>query len=222
MPAALQAIGADSAIPSTAAFHCIVADPPWAVKAGPNGGGYADGLKGMRKWNWRSENLPTRKLSYPSMSVEEIMALQVASIAADDAHLYLWTINRYVKEAYDVARAWGFEPSTLLTWAKNPMGGGLGGTFGISTEYILFARRGSLKAKKRVKGTWFNWKREYVNGAPSHSRKPSDFMTMVEAVTPGPYLELFARRRRPGWSVWGNEIPSDITLESSQQLHLTK
>lgn len=200
-------------------FACIVADPPWPVKAGPNGGGYADGKTGMKKWNWRRESLPTRKLAYPTMSVEEIAALNIREIAADDAHLYLWTINRYVEAAYTVVRAWGFEPSTLLTWAKKPMGGGLGGTYGISTEYILFARRGSLKAKQRIKGTWFPWKREYVNGAPAHSRKPSAFMEMVETVTPGPYLELFARRRREGWSAWGNEVASDIIIESRGQLN---
>ena len=148
------------------------------------------------------------------MTVAEICALPVKNVVAEDAHLYLWTINRYVEDAYTVARAWGFEPSTLLTWAKKPMGGGLGGTFGISTEYILFARRGSLAAKQRVKGTWFPWKREYVNGAPAHSRKPAAFMEMVEAVSPGPHLELFARRRRPGWSVWGNEVEPDISLDA--------
>lgn len=195
-----------------AKFACIVADPPWQVKAGPNGGGYSTGEAKMKQWNWRRESLPTRKLAYPSMTVAEIKALQVQSIAAEDAHLYLWTINRYIEDAYAVARAWGFQPSTLLTWAKKPMGGGLGGTFGISTEHILFARRGKLKAKTRVTGTWFPWKREYVNGAPSHSRKPSDFMHMVEQVSPGPHLELFARYPRPGWAVWGNEVTSDITL----------
>jgi N6-adenosine-specific RNA methylase IME4 len=196
------------------AFSCVVADPPWQVKAGPNGGGYATREGATGKWNWRRESLPARPLAYPTMSVEEIAALQVARVCADDAHLYLWTINRYVEAAYTVARAWGFEPSTLLTWAKKPMGGGLGGTYGISTEHCLFARRGSLKAKMRITGTWFPWKREYVNGAPAHSRKPAAFMEMVEAVSPGPYLELFARRKREGWSVWGNEVTSDISLDT--------
>ena len=95
-------------------------------------------------------------------------------------------------------------------------GGVLGGTFGISTEFILFARRGSLKAKTRVKGTWFPWKREYVNGAPAHSRKPAAFMEMVESVSPGPRLEMFARRRREGWSAWGNEVVSDVVIRTAQ------
>lgn len=193
-------------------FQCIVADPPWQVKAGPNGGGYASGPVKMKKWNWRSESLPTRQLAYPSLSVGEIAALPVADVAAPNAHLYLWTINAYVEAAYQVARAWGFTPSTLLTWSKKPMGGGLGGCYGISTEHVLFCRRGTLRAKSRVAGTCFNWKREYVNGAPAHSRKPSAFLEMVETVSPGPYLELFARRKRPGWSARGNEIESDIQL----------
>ena len=200
----------------TPKFSCIVADPPWDVKAGPNGGGYSTGGVKMKKWNWRGESLPTRKLAYPSMSIEEIAALQVGQLAGRDSHLYLWTINRYVHEAYDVARAWGFEPSTLLTWAKKPMGGGLGGAFGISSEFILFARRGSLKAKTRITGTHFNWKREYVNGAPAHSRKPKAFFEMVEKVSPGPYAELFARRPREGWAVWGNEVETTIHITSSR------
>lgn len=194
-------------------FTTIVADPPWKVKAGPCGGGYATQEGPMSKWNWRKESLPTRPLAYPSMTVDEIAALPVDSVAAADAHLYLWTINAYIEDAYRVARAWGFKPSTLLTWAKNPMGGGLGGTFGISTEHLLFCRRGRLPAKARITGTWFNWKRAYDHrGKPAHSRKPEDAYTLVETVSPGPYLELFARRKREGWSAWGNEIESDITL----------
>lgn len=201
-----------------AKFACIVADPPWKVKAGPNGGGYASGSGPMKKWNWRAESLPSRALPYPFMTVEQIKDMQVESLAAEDAHLYLWTINRYIEEAYAVARAWGFKPSTLLTWSKKPMGGGLGGTFGISTEHVLFCRRGTLKSTGRITGTSFPWKREYVNGAPAHSRKPQAFFDMVEQVTPGPRLELFARRLRPGWNVWGNEVPSDILLPATTSL----
>jgi N6-adenosine-specific RNA methylase IME4 len=134
------------------------------------------------------------------MTVEEIAALPVSSVAGSDAHLYLWTINAYVEAAYAVARALGFRPSTLLTWAKAPMGLGLGGTFSNSTEFCLFARRGSLKAMCRVDRNWWGWKRG------RHSVKPSDFQDLIETVTPGPRLELFARRVRPGWTVWGNEV----------------
>jgi N6-adenosine-specific RNA methylase IME4 len=100
----------------------------------------------------------------------------------------------------------------MLVWAKAPFGGGLGGTYGISTEYILFCRRGSLAAKKRVTGTWWNWKRQYENGYPKHSAKPEAFQNMVESVSPGPYMEMFARRKRHGWSTWGNEVENDLEL----------
>jgi N6-adenosine-specific RNA methylase IME4 len=186
-------------------FSCIVADPPWAVKAGPAQGGYTLNADGKQVWDGVSR--PSRELEYPTMTVEEICALKVP--VAKDAHLYLWTINAYVEASYRVARAWGFEPSTLLVWAKTPFGGGLGGTFGISTEFVLFCRRGSLRAKKRVTGTWWNWKRQYnADGKPQHSAKPEAFQNMVESVSPGPYLEMFARRPRPNWTAWGNEIPS--------------
>lgn len=182
-------------------YPCIVADPPWNQKGGPLKGGVAEGFIGTEG---------TRDLPYPTMSVEEIKALTIPS--ADAAALYLWTTNAYVPAAYEVARAWGFKPSTLLVWAKTPMGGGLGGTFGISTEFCLYARKGSPEEKFRVRGTWFNWKRHYVNGKPSHSSKPNEFYRLVELVSPGPYLELFARRKQSGWHSWGNEVSSDVEV----------
>jgi N6-adenosine-specific RNA methylase IME4 len=159
----------------------------------------------------------SRPLAYPSMTVDEIKALRVADVAAEDAHLYLWTTNGYLPAAFDVAQAWGFQYSTALVWAKNIMGGGLGGAFGISTEYVLFCRRGTLKSHGRVGGTWFNWKRPYdERGKPRHSAKPQSFYAMVEEVSPGPYLEMFARDNRLGWDSWGNECLSvDLPLEAA-------
>ena len=186
-------------------YRTIVVDPPWAVKAGPAPLNIREG--------WLAGDGKSRDLAYPTMTVEEIKELPVGELAQKDAHLYLWTINAYVEKAYEVVRDWGFKPSTLLVWAKNPMGGGLGGTWGISTEFILFSRKGNLPATGRIKGTWFNWKRRYnARGKPYHSAKPSDFQDLVEQVSPGPYIELFARQRRPGWDVWGNEVDSDITF----------
>lgn len=178
-------------------YNTIVADPPWQVGAGPLCGreGFGDATGA------------SRPLPYPSMSVDEIAALRVGDVAADNAHLYLWTINRYLRAAFDIVQAWGFQYSTTLVWAKNPMGGGLGGCYGISTEFVLFCRRGSLAAKEEMPSTWFNWKRPYdERGKPRHSAKPPRFMEMVETVSPGPYLELFARDARPGWDAWGNEV----------------
>jgi N6-adenosine-specific RNA methylase IME4 len=202
--------GALLAASDCSAFRCIVADPPWKVKAGRDLGGY---VVENGKQVWDETHQAARDLKYPAMTVEEICALPVAQLAEENAHLYIWTINKYVEQTYAVARAWGFEPSTMLVWAKTPFGAGLGGAYGISTEYVLFCRRGTLPAKGRVTGTWWNWKRPYNEaGKPQHSAKPEAFQTMVESVSPGPYLELFARRKRHGWASIGNGIDGkDIT-----------
>lgn len=186
-------------------YATIVADPPWKVMAGPLNGreGFGDATGS------------SRPLAYKSMSVDSIKALRVADVAAKDAHLYLWTTNGYLREAFDVAAAWGFKYSTTLVWAKNLMGGGLGGAYGISTEFCLFCRRGSLPTLKNIGGTWFNWKRPYdERGKPRHSAKPGEFFAMVGQVSPGPYLEMFARDKRLGWHSWGDEIASDISVEA--------
>lgn len=166
-------------------YRTIVADPPWHVQAGP---------RSLHDPGERS-----RALTYPTMTVEEIASLPVGDMAERDAHLYVWTINAYVERTYDIVRAWGFQPSTLLVWAKAPKGRGLGGAFSTSTEYILFARRGSLATRGRVDRNWWDWKRG------QHSAKPEAFLDIVEQVSPGPYLEMFARRARFGWDYWGDE-----------------
>ncbi len=173
-------------------YRTIVADPPWDVKAGP---------RSLHDPGERS-----RSLSYPTMTVDEIASLSVP--AANDAHLYLWTINSYVEASYDIARAWGFTPSTLLVWAKNPKGRGLGGTFSIATEYVLFARRGSLAALTGIDRNWWLWQRG------EHSAKPEAFMDIVESVSPAPRLEMFSRRARFGWDTHGNESLGHVELVS--------
>ena len=178
-------------------YRTIVADPPWRQMGGPLHGGVGKGFV-------FASGMISRPLPYKSMEVTEIAALPVRELAAKDCSLYLWTTNAYVVSAYDVAEAWGFTPSTLCVWAKNPMGGGLGGTFGISTEFFLYARKGQPK-DRRVTGTWWNWKRYYAGGRPFHSAKPDGFYDLVQSVSPGPYLEMFARRARLGWDYWGDE-----------------
>jgi N6-adenosine-specific RNA methylase IME4 len=162
------------------AFRTIVADPPWKLEMGDS----------------------------RTMTVDELCALQIP--AADDAHLYVWTINRYIEQTYAVARAWGFQPSTMLYWLKQPMGLGLGGAFVPCVEPILFCRRGRLPWKSRCDRNWWGWPRG------EHSAKPEAFQTVVESVSPGPYLEMFARRKRPGWHSWGNEIASDAILTPNE------
>ena len=172
-------------------YRTIVADPPWDVDRGPE---------------WAS-NGPSRPLTYQTMSVEAIAAMPVSTLSDQRAHLYLWTINAYIEDAYDIARHWGFRPSTLLTWCKRPNGIGLGGTYSLTTEYVLFCRRGVCPAAERVDSTWWTWPRG------RHSEKPEAFIDMVERVSPAPRLELFARRNRLGWDTWGNEALNHISME---------
>lgn len=200
--------GCDSGPAPCSAFRTIVADPPWDLKMGR--ARTENDESESRGGTWAGYN-GINDLQYPTMSVEEIAALKVP--AAKDAHLYIWTINSFIESTYDIARAWGFEPSALLTWIKQPMGLGLGGTFCSNTEFILFCRRGTLKAKRKVDTRWWGWPRG------KHSEKPEAFQNIVESVSRGPYLEIFARRKRHGWASWGNEIASDVDMPNAELKH---
>jgi N6-adenosine-specific RNA methylase IME4 len=162
-------------------YRTIVADPPWHYKQGGPTTGFA----------------PLRPPPYSMMTVQEIAALPAADIAAKDAHLFLWTTNAYLRDAFDIAQTWGFKPSQTLVWCKPPKGIGPGGAFSNTAEFILYCRRGTLPYIGRVDRTWWEWRR----GA--HSEKPAAFLDIVEQVSPGPYLELFARAPRLGWDSWG-------------------
>jgi N6-adenosine-specific RNA methylase IME4 len=143
---------------------------------------------------------------YAFMPLHEICGLPVRDWSERNSVLLLWTINAYVPEAYEVAWAWGFRPSKLLTWCKTPVGLGPGGTFASTSEFILFATRGKVGAKQRIPSSWFQWPRG------SHSEKPEAFLDLVEDTFEGPYLELFARRQRLGWDTWGNEALEHVEL----------
>lgn len=146
---------------------------------------------------------------YRTMSLARITALPVGALAARDAHLWLWTTNALLPRAYEVAEAWGFTVRSPLTWVKFRLG--LGGRYQLrnATEQLLFCTRGRAPLGSRSQPTWFN--------APvtEHSRKPAEQFAIIERVSPGPYLELFARRRpesnRP-WAVWGDQVDSDIRI----------
>lgn len=167
-------------------YRTIVVDPPWHYGAR---NGYATPL-GNAKGNTASYNA-RQAMPYPTLTVEEIAALPVPTMAEYDAHLYLWVTQRYLFDARLIVRGWGFEPGAVLVWCKKPKG--VVGTYVCSTEFVVFARRGSLPAQHKQLGTWFQWPRS------AHSAKPDAFIDMVERVSPGPYAELFARRARFGW-----------------------
>ena len=146
---------------------------------------------------------------YRTMSLARITALPVGALAARDAHLWLWTTNALLRTAYEVAAAWGFTVRSPLTWVKFRLG--LGGRYQLrnATEQLLFCTRGRAPLGSRSQPTWFN--------APvqEHSRKPAEQFAIIERVSPGPYLELFARRRPESnqpWAVWGDQVDSDIRI----------
>ncbi len=170
-------------------YRTIVADPPWEYGK-------------SRGFSWRQgrpSGERSEMLTYPTLSVDQIAGLPVKKFAELDAHLYLWTTQRYLWDAREIVRAWGFEPSTVLTWCKPPTGFSLGETLGKASEFVVFARRGSLKALARTNRDWWEWSRA------EHSAKPEAFLDIVESVSPAPRLEMFARRQRLGWDTWGDE-----------------
>jgi N6-adenosine-specific RNA methylase IME4 len=172
-------------------YSIIYIDPPWPLKRGPD-------------WN---SNGPSKPLPYPTLSLDEIKNIPIKTITNKDEHLYLWVVNKYIKNAYDIVENWGFKSSCLLTWCKPRHGIGIGGTYIQTTEHLLFCRKGSLKAKKRIDSTWFEHKRL------SHSTKPNFFREMIVNVSGDlPKIELFARNEFEGWDVWGNEINNEKVI----------
>lgn len=185
-------------------YSTIVADPPWRY----DGGGPVG--SGGRGYNDGSRNVAASAL-YSTMPAGAIGALPVAELAATPAHLYLWTTNSFVVEAHDIARAWGFAPKTVLTWTKvhkddrSRVSMKTGYYFRGATEHCVFAVRGSLGlATTEGIPTGFLWPRL------PHSVKPAAFFDLVEQVSPGPYVELFARAPRLGWDAWGKGYESGV------------
>lgn len=171
-------------------FTTIVADPPWR---------YRDKLRmGVKKDGTPHKGHRGAESHYPCMSLDEIKSIPVSDIAADNAHLYLWTTNAFVVEAHAISYAWGFRVRTMITWVKPQMG--MGHYFRGSTEHVLFGVRGRLSSLRHNAKTYFTADRT------KHSKKPDVFYRLVESMSPGPYIELFSRERRLGWSSWGNEV----------------
>ncbi|MFN3417499.1 MAG: MT-A70 family methyltransferase [Caldimonas sp.] len=190
-------------------FSTVLADPPWQFQ------------------NRTGKVAPEhRRLSrYPTMDLDAIKALPVASVCADTAHLYLWVPNALLPEGLAVLQAWGFQYKTNLVWHKirkdgGSDGRGVGFYFRNVTELLLFGVRGK-NARTLAPG------RSQVNMIETrkreHSRKPDETYDLIEACSPGPYLELFARGPRTGWTVWGNQseeyFPGWDTYANHSQSH---
>src|SRR5205807_6817268 len=144
---------------------------------------------------------------YATMRLEDIKALPVESACSETAHLYLWVPNALLPEGLAVLQAWGFAYKSNIVWQKirkdgGPDGRGVGFYFRNVTELVLFGVKGknarTLAPGRRQVNYLATRKRE-------HSRKPDEQYAIIEACSPGPYLELFARGTRPSWTMWGTE-----------------
>jgi N6-adenosine-specific RNA methylase IME4 len=183
-------------------FETVLADPPWRFQ--------------NRTGKVAPEH--ARLARYRTMGFDEIGNLPVGSAVGDNAHLYLWVPNALLAEGLKVMEDWGFTYKTNLVWYKvrkdgGPDGRGVGFYFRNVTELVLFGVRGSRRTQapgRRQVNLFAERKRE-------HSRKPDYLYDIIEACSPGPYLELFARHQRSGWHQWGDEItaqPSDAVDEA--------
>jgi N6-adenosine-specific RNA methylase IME4 len=172
-------------------FRTILADPPW------------------RFINRTGKVAPEhRRLSrYQTLTTDEICGLPVEDLAAEPGHLYLWVPNALLPDGLRVMQAWGFQYKSNIIWHKirkdgGSDGRGVGFYFRNVTEILLFGVRGK-NARTEAPG------RSQVNYMASrkreHSRKPDEQYDIIESCSNGPYLELFARGTRPGWTYWGDE-----------------
>lgn len=177
-------------------FATVLADPPW------------------RFANRTGKVAPEhRRLDrYSTMPLEAILALDVKSVLAPNAHLYLWVPNALLPDGLEVMKAWGFRYVSNIIWAKRrkdggPDGRGVGFYFRNVTELLLFGVRGSMRtlAPGRSQVNMIETRKR------EHSRKPDEQYDLIEACSPGAYLELFARHARPGWTGWGDESADGVT-----------
>lgn len=160
-------------------FGTIYADPPWAY-----------GNQGTRA---------AASKHYPVMSLDQIRAEPVALLAADQAHLHLWTTSSFLRDAFSVVEAWGFTYKTCFLWVKPQIG--MGNYWRVSHEFLLLGVKGKLVFKNRSQRSWIERPRT------AHSRKPPVVREMIEKVSPGPYLELYGRDELgPAWFVYGNQV----------------
>ena len=164
-------------------YSTIMADPPWSRNQTGNFGA----LK-----------------HYSLMELEDIKNMPVADLCEENAHLWLWVPNGLLQDGLDVMKAWGFEFKTTFVWVKSHLG--LGRYLRNSSETVLFGTRGKAPIQFRAQPNWGFFPLQ------DHSHKPEEQFAIIERCSPGPYLELFARRRQPGWDAWGNEIDSDIVI----------
>lgn len=171
-------------------YNIVYADPPWQYKE-----------------NWGNG---TNEHTYSTMTIEKIKKLPVKDILADEAHLYLWVTNSFIKEGIEICKEWGFDYKTLITWIKtyknNNPEMGMGYYFRGCTEHIIFGVKGKMKIKnKKTKNMFFGVNPRWHKA--KHSTKPNFVRDMIVNCSGDlPRIELFAREKHEDWDVWGNEV----------------
>jgi N6-adenosine-specific RNA methylase IME4 len=176
---------------TTTRYRCILADPPWRQT-----------MTGKRS---RSKGGVAESLPYQTMSLEAIKSLTVSKFADTGTHLWLWTTNEFLRDGFEVMDAWGFKYLAPIHWVKPS---GIGNWFVHRSQTLLFGYKRLCKFPlKRYQPNII------ISGDPvRHSAKPEAAYSYIESISPGPRLELFARQKREGWDVWGNEVNSDIVI----------
>ena len=176
-------------------YKTIYADPPWQFQ------------------NRTGKVAPEHKRlnRYPTMKLEDIMKLPVGDVADEKSHLYLWVPNALLPEGLQVMEAWGFEYKTNLIWEKTrkdgePDGRGVGFYFRNVTEILLFGIKGEKNRTLDPGRSQVNLIRALKK---EHSRKPEEFIDLIEKCSNAPYLEVFARGNRDSWDMWGNQATED-------------
>lgn len=176
-------------------YRTIYADPPWQFS------------------NRTGKMAPEHKRlnRYSTMKLNDIKELPVSDVADEKTHLYLWVPNALLPQGLEVMKAWGFEYKTNLIWEKvrkdgMPDGRGVGFYFRNVTEILLFGIRGDNNRTLQPGRSQVNLLRSMKR---EHSRKPDEFIDLIESCSPGPYLELFARGDRENWDMWGNQASDD-------------
>lgn len=162
-------------------FGCIYADPPWQY-----------GNQGTRA---ATDN------HYQTMSVADLCKMPIGDLAADDAHLHLWTTNAFLFDSKQVLEAWGFEYRSCFVWVKSQIG--IGNYWRVSHEFLVLGVRANGRMpvfRDNNLKSWGEWPRG------RHSSKPDQMRDLIERASPGPYLELFGRKSACGWTVFGNQV----------------
>lgn len=164
-------------------YKVILADPPWCV---------------AQKGNYGAVN------HYNLMTIDQIKAMPIADFADDNSFCWLWVTNATLRSGFEVLESWGFRPVSIYTWFKTHLG--LGTYLRNCTEHILVGVRGNAKFRFHGQPNF-----AYLPNQ-DHSHKPEEIFQTIERCCDGPYLELFARRRMPGWDCWGNEVAGDLVI----------